>query len=345
MVLAARCDKLRAMFYSSPPSSSTSSSSYAFRESHAAIINLTHPWSPAVFHAFLRYCYTGSGPPLGYPDLQEVVELLVLADEHLCPRLRQQCEHVLGASLDESSVEDAIQLCHSLGTQGLPILEGYCRVILSSLPALHPLRQRHVALLLPPPEIAELLASLAHSPCLDTGALPPSQVWVGGPFAAPLENAISRLTYADLPMLLHCPSTLHASRGVGRRDAVAIGQAWARTCEAWRREGKKECLPNADLLRHEMTQILHSGEWAIIGSAPGPRLMVRGGEEKLFVPKPMRMGASPSPCFCPAHSLPLLPSSFELRHYLPTHPPPDLPPLCSYFRCPRPRGRLPRGGG
>lgn len=261
VVLAARCDKLRAMFYSSPPTSS--SSSYASRESHASIIHLTHPWSPSVFQSFLRYCYTGTGLSLGHSDLQEVVELLVLADEHLCPRLRQQCEHILGASLDESSLEDALQLCHSLGTQGLPILEGYCRIVLSSLPAMHVLRQRHVALLLPPPEIADLLASLAHSPCLDTGALPPSHAWVGGPFSAPLETAISRLTYADLPMLLHAPSKLHAARGVGRRDAEAIGRAWVRTCDAWRREGRKECLPNADLLRHEVTQILHSGEWTM----------------------------------------------------------------------------------
>lgn len=247
-VLAARSDKLRAMLLGG---------SSSFHEASAFEIAIQHPWTPSVFGLLLRYLYTGRALAMGH-DAQETVELLVLADEYLCPRLRQQCEHVLGSQLDIGHVDEAMQLSQSLG--GLQDLERYCQLIVSACQD-EAVRAKWLSLVLTAPQSEEeVLTRLSRSACLDTGAVPPPHEWHGHPFSAKLEAVLRAkpLTYGDMEAVMRDPSALCH---VGITEALGrdLQLAWRATTRAWAERGEVDRLTNAEMLRADLTKMLMTG--------------------------------------------------------------------------------------
>jgi len=105
-IVAARCSKFRAMFQS-------------FRESKQSEIKIDC-YDPKLFLSLLEYIYSDS---VEISSADMAVQLMILADEYLLPRLKEICETEIIKAIDVSNVAELMETAHRYHSK---LLKNFC---------------------------------------------------------------------------------------------------------------------------------------------------------------------------------------------------------------------------
>jgi len=119
MILALASDFYAAMF----------SASNGFKETSSGRIEIDIPnCSFDTFLYIMQYIYAGNDPKIDTAPIEEVVDILQMADQLLLDHLKQRCEKILQPRVDEDTVDFLLQISHKTNaTQLMRVCDHFIR--------------------------------------------------------------------------------------------------------------------------------------------------------------------------------------------------------------------------